>query len=147
MVRALLSLVLTLAVACGAAAQTARQPTNQAVATFAGGCFWCTEADFDKVPGVLSTTSGYIGGKIANPTYSQVSAGGTGHAEAVEIIYDPNRVSYDELLSYYWHHVDPTVKNRQFCDVGDQYRTVIFVHDNEQRDRKSSCRERVEVEV
>src|SRR5262249_51651635 len=115
MVRALLSLVLTLAVACGAAAQTARQPTNQAVATFAGGCFWCTEADFDRVPGVLSTIWGYMGGKIANPTYSKVSAGGTGHAEAVKIIYAPNGVSYDELLSYYWHHVDPKVKNRQFC--------------------------------
>ena len=109
MFRVLLSLVLALAVACSAAAQTARQPPNQAVATFAGGCFWCTEADFDKVPGVLSTTSGYIGGNIANPTYTQVSGGGTGHAEAVEITYDPNKVGYDQLLSYYWRHVDPTV--------------------------------------
>src|SRR5262249_57607362 len=108
MVRALLSLVLTLAVACGAAAQTARQPTNQAVATFAGGCFWCTEADFDQVPGVLSTTSGYIGGKIANPTYSQVSAGGTGHAEAVGIIYDPNKGNYYQLPFYYLPTLYPT---------------------------------------
>jgi peptide-methionine (S)-S-oxide reductase len=147
MFRVLFSLALMLAVACAAAAQTARQSTNQAVAVFAGGCFWCTEADFDKVPGVISTTSGYIGGHTANPTYGQVSGGGTGHAEALEIVYDPNKVSYDQLLSYYWRHVDPTVKDRQFCDVGDQYRTAIFVHDDEQRRLAETSRKKIEAEL
>jgi peptide-methionine (S)-S-oxide reductase len=147
MVRVLLSLFLTFVTTCVSAAQTTPQPTNQAVATFAGGCFWCTEADFDKVPGVLSTTSGYIGGKIGNPTYEQVSAGGTGHAEAVEIVYDPGKVSYDELLSYYWRHVDPTVKNRQFCDVGDQYRTAIFVHGDEQRRLAEASKKKIEAQL
>jgi peptide-methionine (S)-S-oxide reductase len=147
MFRVLLSLVLALAAVCAAAAQTAGQPANQAVATFAGGCFWCTEADFDKVPGVLSTTSGYIGGHAADPTYAQVSGGGTGHAEAVEIIYDPKKVTYDQLLSYYWRHVDPTVENRQFCDVGDQYRTAIFVHDGEQRKLAEASKKKIEAEL
>jgi len=147
MVRVLLGLFLTFAGACVSAAQTAGQQPNQAVATFAGGCFWCTEADFDKVPGVLSTTSGYTGGKVANPTYEQVSAGGTGHAEAVEIVYDPGKVSYDELLTYYWRHVDPTVKNRQFCDVGDQYRTAIFVHDGEQQRLAEASKKKIEAQL
>jgi peptide-methionine (S)-S-oxide reductase len=144
MSRVLLSLVLALMVACTAVAQSTNQPANRAVATFAGGCFWCTEADFDKMPGVISTTSGYTGGRVANPSYTQVSAGGTGHAEAVEVVYDPHKVSYDELLSYYWHHVDPTVKNRQFCDVGEQYRTAIFVHDDEQRKLAEASKKKVE---
>ena len=144
MSRVLLSLVLALAVACTAVAQSANQSSNRAVATFAGGCFWCTEADFDKLPGVISTTSGYTGGRVANPSYTQVSAGGTGHAEAVEVVYDPHKVSYDELLSYYWRHVDPTVKNRQFCDVGEQYRTAIFVHDDEQRRLAEASKKKVE---
>jgi peptide-methionine (S)-S-oxide reductase len=97
-------------------------------ATFAGGCFWCVEADFDKVPGVISTISGYTGGTVANPTYEQVSAKHTGHAEAVEIVYDPSKVTYDQLLDYYWHHIDPTTKDRQFCDAGTPYRTAIFAH-------------------
>lgn len=147
MSRVLLSLVLALTVACTAVAQGANQPANRAVATFAGGCFWCTEADFDKVPGVISTTSGYTGGHVANPSYTQVSAGGTGHAEAVEVVYDPHKVSYDELLSYYWRHVDPTVKNRQFCDVGEQYRTAIFVHDDEQRRLAEASKKKVEAEL
>ena len=115
-----------------AAAQSGPAP-EQGVAIFAGGCFWCTEADFDKVKGVISTTSGYIGGKLANPGYERVSAGGTGHAEAVEVIYDPSKVSYEQLLAVYWRSVDPTVKNRQFCDAGDQYRTAIFVRNDEER--------------
>jgi peptide-methionine (S)-S-oxide reductase len=114
-----------------AVAQTPSQ--DMAKATFAGGCFWCVEADFDKVDGVISTTSGYIGGKAPNPTYAQVSAGGTGYVEAVEIAYDPRKVSYDKLLEVFWVNVDPTVKDRQFCDVGSQYRTGIFVHDEAQR--------------
>ncbi len=109
------------------------QAPGQAVAIFAGGCFWCTESDFDKVPGVISTTSGYIGGRVPNPTYEQVSSGGTGHAEAVQIVYDPAKVSYQQLLDAYWHSIDPFAKNRQFCDRGEQYRTAIFYLDAEQR--------------
>jgi peptide-methionine (S)-S-oxide reductase len=97
-------------------------------ATFAGGCFWCVEADFDKVPGVLSTTSGYTGGTVPDPTYEQVSGKGTGHVEAVEIEFDPAQVSYEKLLDIYWHSIDPTTKNGQFCDIGSPYRTVIFTH-------------------
>jgi peptide-methionine (S)-S-oxide reductase len=100
------------------------QATEKAI--FAGGCFWCVESDFDKVPGVISTTSGYTGGSVAKPTYEQVSAKHTGHAEAVEVVFDPARVSYDQLVEHYWHTIDPTVKDRQFCDVGNPYRTAIF---------------------
>lgn len=107
-------------------------PANAAKAVFAGGCFWCVESDFDKVPGVLSTTSGYIGGSVANPTYEQVSAKGTGHAEAVEVAYDPQKVSYERLVEYFWHTIDPTTKDRQFCDSGTPYRTAIFAQDAEQ---------------
>lgn len=105
--------------------------TQYATATFAGGCFWCTEADFDKVDGVISTTSGYIGGTVVNPTYEQVSAGRTGHTEAVQVVYDPARVSYAKLVEYFWRTIDPTTVNRQFCDAGSQYRTGIFTHDPE----------------
>lgn len=104
-----------------------------AVATFAGGCFWCMEPPFDKLPGVLATTSGYMGGTKKNPTYEEVSAGATGHAEVVQVRYDPAKVSYERLLDVYWRNIDPTVKDRQFCDVGSQYRTTIFVHDDAQR--------------
>ena len=103
------------------------------IATFAGGCFWCTEADFDKVEGVISTTSGYIGGKTANPTYDSVSAGNSGHAEAVQIVFDPSKVTYSKLLEHYWRTIDPTTKDRQFCDSGSPYRTAIFTHDEQQR--------------
>jgi peptide-methionine (S)-S-oxide reductase len=102
-------------------------------ATFAGGCFWCMEPAFDKLDGVLSTTVGYTGGHKENPTYEEVSAGWTGHAEAVEILYDPKKVSYERLLEIFWRNIDPTVKDRQFCDVGSQYRTAIFYHDQEQK--------------
>ncbi len=102
-------------------------------ATFAGGCFWCMEPPYDKLDGVISTTSGYCGGKEKNPTYKQVSAGGTGHAEAVEIVYDPSRISYAELLDVFWRNVDPTQKDGQFADTGAQYRTAIFYHNEEQR--------------
>lgn len=102
-------------------------------ATFAGGCFWCVEQAYDEIPGVVSTTSGYTGGQAKNPTYQQVSAGGTGHAESVEVGYDPSKVSYEQLLDIFWHNVDPTVKDRQFCDVGDQYRAAIFYHDERQK--------------
>jgi peptide-methionine (S)-S-oxide reductase len=102
-------------------------------ATFAGGCFWCMEAPFDKLPGVVSVTSGYTGGNMKNPTYKHVSAGGTGHAEAVQIVYDPIRIGYTKLLDVFWHNTDPTVADRQFCDVGSQYRPGIFYHSEEQR--------------
>ena len=108
-------------------------PLSTAIATFAGGCFWCTEADFDKVDGVISTTSGYIGGRTANPTYDSVSAGNSGHAEAVQVVFDPSKVTYSKLLEYYWRTIDPTTKDRQFCDSGNPYRTAIFTHDEQQR--------------
>ena len=101
-------------------------------ATFAGGCFWCMEAPFDKLPGVVSVTAGYTGGHKKNPTYKEVSAGGTGHAEAVQVVYDPSRISYPELLAVFWRNVDPTVTDRQFCDVGNQYRAAIFYQGEEQ---------------
>jgi peptide-methionine (S)-S-oxide reductase len=108
------------------------QAQTTAKATFAGGCFWCVEADFDKVPGVLSTTSGYIGGTVANPSYQQVSAKTTGHTEAVEIVFDPAKVSYAQLLATFWRGIDPTTKDRQFCDAGSPYRTAIFTHGTQQ---------------
>ena len=112
----------------------AAPPTKStAVATFAGGCFWCMEPPFDRVKGVISTTSGYIGGRVDGPTYEQVSAGGTGHAEAVQIVYDPARVTYTQLLEIFWRNIDPLAVNRQFCDSGDQYRSAIFVHSQEQQ--------------
>ena len=101
-------------------------------ATFAGGCFWCMEPPFDKLEGVVSTTSGYIAGHVENPTYRQVSAGGTGHTEAVEIVFDPAKVSYQELLYVFWRNIDPLAVNRQFCDGGSQYRTGVYTHDEEQ---------------
>jgi peptide-methionine (S)-S-oxide reductase len=126
--------LLLAACSAGALAQTVApaRPASTAVATFAGGCFWCVEADFDKVPGVVSTTSGYTGGRVANPSYEQVSAKITGHAEVVRIEFDPARISYPQLLAIYWRSIDPTTKDRQFCDAGSPYRTAIFVHDEAQ---------------
>jgi peptide-methionine (S)-S-oxide reductase len=122
----------TIASAGAADAQTATPPL--AKATFAGGCFWCMEPPYDKLPGVVSTTSGYMGGTKRNPTYEQVSAGGTGHTEVVQVVYDPAKVRYETLLEVFWRNIDPTVKDRQFCDVGSQYRTAIFYHTPEQRE-------------
>jgi peptide-methionine (S)-S-oxide reductase len=102
-------------------------------ATFAGGCFWCIEAAFEKVDGVLTVTSGYTGGEVPDPTYKQVSSGTTGHTEAVRIIFDPSVVTYEELLDVFWRNIDPTAEDRQFCDVGSQYRSGIFYHDASQR--------------
>nr|WP_235603086.1 peptide-methionine (S)-S-oxide reductase MsrA [Piscirickettsia litoralis] len=102
-------------------------------AIFAGGCFWCVEHAFDEVPGVISTISGYIGGHIKNPSYSQVSGGDTGHIEAVEISYDANKVSYQKLLSVFWRNIDPTDAKGQFCDKGYQYTSAIFYLNNSQR--------------
>jgi peptide-methionine (S)-S-oxide reductase len=106
--------------------------TNLEKATFAGGCFWCMEHPFDEIPGVVSVISGYTGGQKVNPTYEEVSAGGTGHAESVQVLYDPARVTYEKLLDVFWHNIDPTAKDRQFCDSGRQYRSAIFYHDEEQ---------------
>ena len=135
----LLAALLAACLASGASAQSpapaAAPPSaaKTAKATFAGGCFWCMEPPFDKVDGVLSTTSGYTGGTKKNPTYEEVSAGGTGHAESVEIVYDPSRVTYEKLLDVFWHNVDPLTPNAQFCDHGNQYRTAIFYHDDDQK--------------
>ena len=107
------------------------QKTEKAI--FAAGCFWCTEEAFEKVPGVLSAVSGYVGGTVKNPTYEQVSSGRTGHAEAVEVTFDPAKVSYDKLLEVFWVNHDPTVTNRQFCDSGTQYRPAIFTLGDEQK--------------
>ena len=107
--------------------------SDHKTATFAGGCFWCMEPPFDKLDGVISTTSGYTGGYKKDPTYKQVSHGGTGHTEAVQIVYDPNRISYPELLDVFWHNIDPTTVDGQFCDWGNQYRSEIFYEDTEQK--------------
>jgi len=102
-------------------------------ATFAAGCFWCMEHPFDELPGVISTTSGYTGGHKDHPRYEEVSSGSTGHAEAVQVLFDPKQVSYQQLLDVYWRNSDPTTANRQFCDVGNQYRPAIFYHNTEQK--------------
>lgn len=123
------------------AAQPSDVKTERAI--FAGGCFWCVEADFDKLPGVLSTTSGYTGGHVESPSYEQVSSKETGHAEAVEVVYDPRRISYGELVDFFWHTIDPTTKDRQFCDAGTPYRTAIFALDAQQREIANASLERV----
>ena len=121
--------VLLITVSLNAFASDSRTET----ATFAGGCFWCMEPPYDKLDGVLSTTSGYIGGHQADPTYKQVSAGTTGHTEAVQIVYDPQKISYQQLLDVFWKNIDPTTPDRQFCDTGSQYRSGIFYHDDTQK--------------
>ena len=128
--RSFAALASVFALSASVHAQTPVAPAPAtAKATFAGGCFWCVEADFDKIDGVISTTSGYIGGTVINPTYEQVSAKTTGHAEVVEIVYDPRKVTYDRLLEYFWRTTDPTAKDRQFCDAGTPYRHAIFAND------------------
>ena len=113
-------------------------------ATFAGGCFWCMEPPFDKLEGVISVTSGYTGGHTKNPTYEEVSSGGTGHAEAVQVVFDPAKIGYKTLLDVYWRNVDPTTPNRQFCDVGTQYRSAIFTHDEAQKKLAEDSRRALE---
>jgi peptide-methionine (S)-S-oxide reductase len=129
-----------LMISCSFMPLTARggEPAGKAAgrletATFAGGCFWCMESPFDKLSGVVSVTAGYTGGTLKNPTYVQVSAGGTGHAESAQIVFDPARIGYNRLLDVYWHNIDPTRRNGQFCDHGHQYRTAIFYHGDAQR--------------
>ena len=134
-----------LAAALGAAPAAAQtSPAQLAKATFAGGCFWCVEEAFDKVPGVVSTTSGYIGGQKRNPTYQEVSWGVTGHTEAVEVAFDPLKVTYEQLLDVFWKNHDPTTGNRQFCDVGTQYRPAIFWHDESQRRLVEASKAKIE---
>jgi len=124
------NLFMVVALACAGAAwgqgKSSVPVPRTETAIFAGGCFWCTESDFDKIDGVVSTTSGYIGGRKANPTYQEVSSGSTGHTEAVKVEFDPARISYAQLLEKFWPTIDPTVKDEQFCDIGSQYRTGIY---------------------
>ncbi len=126
---------------CFSSAGYAGQRTEEAI--FAGGCFWCIEADFEKLEGVIEAISGYTGGHTENPTYKQVSAGGTGHLESVKVIYDPDKISYSKLLDYFWRHIDPTRDDGQFCDGGDQYRPAIF-YTEEQKDQAFASREKIE---
>lgn len=114
------------------------------VAIFAGGCFWCVESAFDKLEGVTSATSGFVGGSVLNPTYSQVSAGGTGHAEAVRVVFDPQKISYDKLLEVFWHNIDPTQSEGQFCDQGNQYRSGIFTLDDTQKGKAQASKKALE---
>ena len=122
----------------------AAEGNQHAKAIFAGGCFWCMEEAYEKVNGVISVISGYTGGKLANPTYEQVSAGGTGHTESVEVIYDPNKVTYQHLLEVFWHNIDPTALNAQFCDHGTQYRSAIFYHDDMQKQLIDESKQAIE---
>lgn len=128
--RLTLACVLCIPLLVGAQAE---KPANTVVATFGGGCFWCVEQAFDKVPGVVSTTSGYMGGHLKNPSYQQVSAGNTGHNEVVQVVYDPAKLTYAQLLDAFWRNIDPTQANGQFCDHGSQYRSEIYYHDDAQR--------------
>ncbi len=127
-----------------ATSQDKQDEASQAKATFAGGCFWCMEGPFDKLDGVISTTSGYIGGHKKDPTYREVSAGTTGHTEAVQIVYDPKKVTYQKLLDVFWVNIDPTVKDRQFCDHGSQYRSGIFYHGDEQQQLATASKQKLE---
>ncbi|WP_444940863.1 peptide-methionine (S)-S-oxide reductase MsrA [Microbulbifer sp. ZKSA004] len=125
----------------------AQDSSNIRTAIFAGGCFWCMEPPFDKVDGVLETTSGYSGGHVKNPTYEQVSSGGTGHAEVVQVKYDANKVSYSDLLNIFWHNVDPFDSGGQFCDRGDQYRAEIFYGSQEEKVLAEESKKKVEAEL
>src|SRR5437868_7619052 len=132
-------LILTLALVVG---PVQAQKTEKA--TFAAGCFWCTEEAFEKVPGVISAVSGYTGGTVKNPSYNDVSRGNTGHTEAVEVTFDPSKVSYEKLLDVFWVNHDPTVKDRQFCDGGSQYRPEIFYHSEEQKKQAEASKAKFE---
>ncbi len=143
-------LILALALALlplAAGAQQGPPAEKRAIATFAGGCFWCMEPPFDKLPGVISTTAGYTGGKIPNPTYEQVSHGDSGHAEAVQVVYDPTKITYEKLLDVFWHNIDPLDAGGQFCDRGDSYRTAIFVQDEAQLRLAQESKKAVEAKL
>ncbi|MBI5777684.1 MAG: peptide-methionine (S)-S-oxide reductase MsrA [Nitrospirae bacterium] len=138
------TLYLVLIVLLLAATGSAGHAAEQAKAVFAGGCFWCMEEVFEKVEGVVSVTSGYMGGQKTNPTYEDVSAGGTGHAESVEVVYDPAKVSYQKLLDHFWKNVDPITPNAQFCDHGTQYRAVIFYGNDEEKRQAEASKQAIE---
>lgn len=142
--KSLLAAFAALASALVFAAPAAPIPPGMAVATFAGGCFWCMQPPYDNLPGVVKTIAGYTGGAKVDPTYEEVSSGRTGHAESIEVIYDPKKVSYEKLLEVYWVNIDPTVKDRQFCDTGNQYRTAIFYHDEAQRKAAEASKRELE---
>lgn len=125
---------------------TTKPPRSRATATFAGGCFWCVETAFEGLSGVLSVTSGYAGGAAKDPSYEQVSSGSTGHAESVQVVYDPTKIAYDQLLVVFWRSVDPLQKDGQFCDHGPQYRSAIFYHDEDQRKAAEDSKRRLEEE-
>jgi len=138
------SLYMSLIVLLVAATGSAGHAAEPAKAVFAGGCFWCMEEAFEKVEGVVSVTSGYMGGQKTNPTYEEVSAGGTGHAESVEVVYDPAKVSYQKLLDHFWKNVDPLTPNAQFCDHGSQYRAAIFYGNDEEKRQAEASRQSIE---
>jgi peptide-methionine (S)-S-oxide reductase len=138
------SLSMLLVVVLVAATGSAGHAAEQAKAVFAGGCFWCMEEAFEKVEGVVSVTSGYMGGTKTNPTYEEVSAGNTGHAESVEVLYDPAKVSYSKLLDHFWKNVDPLTPNAQFCDHGSQYRAVIFYGNEEEKRQAEASKQAIE---
>jgi len=138
------SVGLALTTAIAAAESTPAAPAQTATATFAGGCFWCMQPPFEQLPGVVSTTVGYTGGHTKNPTYEQVSSGETGHAESIQIVYDPRVITYEQLLDVFWHNVDPLTADAQFCDHGSQYRTAIFVHDDAQRHAAEASKKQLE---
>jgi methionine-S-sulfoxide reductase len=140
----LLSLTVLTMAPRGADAQAGGDNAGVAVAIFAGGCFWCMEPPFDKLDGVLSTTSGYIGGRTANPTYREVSTGNTGHIEAVKIEFNPNKVSYDKLLQVFWRNIDPVDAGGQFCDRGERYTTAIFYLTEDQKRRAGDSLRRLD---
>ena len=146
-----LAALLVLAVAASLIGTWSVQSTSQAAASatpgkayFAGGCFWCMEEAFEKVEGVLSATSGYMGGTVANPRYEEVSAGRTGHAESIEVVYDQGKVSYQKLLEAFWHNVDPVTPNAQFCDHGSQYRSAIFFQTDEEKHASDTSKQAIE---
>jgi peptide-methionine (S)-S-oxide reductase len=138
--RSIFPVIAVVTAACSSG-QAPAQPAKgaRATAVFAGGCFWCTESDFDKIPGVIATTSGYTGGRVANPTYRQVSAGGTGHIEAVQVVYDPRRVSYAELVRRFLPTIDVTDGGGQFCDRGESYRPALFVANAQERQNAAAA--------
>ncbi|MGO3771183.1 MAG: peptide-methionine (S)-S-oxide reductase MsrA, partial [Vreelandella alkaliphila] len=141
----LLSQPLTLfVIAAAGLASTPLHAQSNTEATFAGGCFWCMEPPYDKQPGVSATISGYMGGELENPTYEQISRGGTGHVEVVQITYDDSQISYEQLLEIFWRNIDPFAVDRQFCDSGDQYRSAIFYHNDEQRELAEASKAEME---
>jgi len=141
--RVIIPIILVLAVPLTIFAETTPAPRLE-TAILAGGCFWCIEADYEKLDGVVAVISGYTGGHVENPTYKQVSAGRTGHIESVKVTYDADKISYAEILNFFWHHIDPTRDDGQFCDRGSQYRPAIFYETANQKEQAIASREKIE---